>query len=144
MAEWNSPCGEIKKYIASEDELWSLTNYFFSDACKKTSTYKFGFLKAIMDSLFSGELTSRGYELSFRAVISNRLVSVPEDFYDSLFLRCFEGETMAENVWISDIMSLGLGVSCGFVEQRIWSMREIGIIQLFQDGENMSERIWEK
>lgn len=35
MAEWNSPCGEIKKYIASEDELWSLTNYFFSDACKK-------------------------------------------------------------------------------------------------------------
>ena len=51
---------------------------------------------------------------------------------------------MAENVWISDIMSLGLGVSCGFVEQRIWSMGEIGIIRLLQDGENMSERIWKK
>ena len=79
-----------------------------------------------------------------RAVISNRLVSVPEDFYDSLFLRCFDGETMAENVWISDIMSLGSGVSCGFVEQRIWSMGEIGIIRLLQDGENMSERIWKR
>lgn len=79
-----------------------------------------------------------------RAVISNRLVSVPEDFYDSLFLRCFEGDTMAENVWTSDIMSLGLGISCGFVEQRIWSMGEIGIIQLLQDGENMSERIWKR
>ncbi len=79
-----------------------------------------------------------------RAVISNRLVSVPENFYDSLFLRCFEGDIMAENVWTSDIMSLGLGISCGFVEQRIWSMGEIGIIRLLQDGENMSERIWKR
>lgn len=70
MADWNSTHGEIKKYIASEDELWSLANYFFSDSCKKTSTYKFGFLKSIMDSMFSGELTNRGYELSFYTLFS--------------------------------------------------------------------------
>lgn len=70
MADWNSTHGEIKKYIASEDELWSLANFFFSDSCKKTSTYKFGFLKSIMDSLFSGELSNRGYELSFSTLFS--------------------------------------------------------------------------
>lgn len=70
MATWDSTYGEIKKYIASEDELWSLANFFFSDSCKKTSTYKFGFLKSIMDSLFSGELTNRGYELSFQTLFS--------------------------------------------------------------------------
>ena len=70
MADWNSTHGEIKKYIASEDELWSLANFFFSDSCKKTSTYKFGFLKSIMDSLFSGELSNRGYELSFHTLFS--------------------------------------------------------------------------
>ena len=70
MADWNSTHGDIKKYIASEDELWSLTNYFFSDSCKKTSTYKFGFFKSIMDSTFSGELTGRGYELSFHTLFS--------------------------------------------------------------------------
>ncbi len=70
MADWNSTHGEIKKYIASEDELWSLANYFFSDSCKKTSTYKFGFFKSIMDSMFSGELTNRGYELTFHTLFS--------------------------------------------------------------------------
>ncbi len=56
---------EIKKFFASEDELWSLFNYFFSPSCKKTSTYKFGFLKAILDNLFSGEMNEKGYALSF-------------------------------------------------------------------------------
>lgn len=79
-----------------------------------------------------------------RAVVANKLISVPEDFYDSLFLRYFEGDTMAENVWIEDIMSLCLGISCGFVEQRIWSMGENGIIRLLKDGENMNERIWKR
>ena len=70
MADWNSTHGDIKKYIASEDELWSLANYFFSDSCKKTSTYKFGFFKSIMDSTFSGEFTNRGYELTFQTLFS--------------------------------------------------------------------------
>ena len=70
MAGWNSTHGDIKKYIASEDELWALANYVFSESCKKTSTYKFGFLKSILDSLFSGELTNRGYELTFQTLFS--------------------------------------------------------------------------
>lgn len=70
MADWNSTHGDIKKYIATEDDLWALANFFFSDSCKKTSTYKFGFLKSILDSLFSGEMTNRGYELSFLTLFS--------------------------------------------------------------------------
>lgn len=70
MGGWLTTRGEIKKYIATEDELWSLANYFFSDACKKTSTYKFGFFKSMLDSLFSGELTNRGYELSLLSIFS--------------------------------------------------------------------------
>lgn len=35
MAGWNSTHGDIKKYIASEDELWALANYVFSESCKK-------------------------------------------------------------------------------------------------------------
>ena len=56
---------EIKKFFASEDELWSLFNFFFSSSCKKTTTYKFGFMKAILDNLFSGEMNEKGYVLSF-------------------------------------------------------------------------------
>lgn len=68
MGGWNDNYGEIKKYIATEDEIWSLANFFFSSSCKKTSTYKFGFFKAILDSLFSGTLSNRGYELSYRTL----------------------------------------------------------------------------
>lgn len=71
MAGWNDNHGEIQKYIASEDELWSLANYFFSSSCPKTSTYKFGFLKSIMDSLFSGEMSKRGYEISYSKLFDN-------------------------------------------------------------------------
>lgn len=68
MAGWQENSGEIKKYIASEDELWSLSNYFFSPSCKKTSTYKFGFFKSVCDSLFSGKTTNRGYEIDFEVI----------------------------------------------------------------------------
>ena len=70
MATYDSPREPIKKYYVPEDELWEYANYFFSDSCKKTSTYKFGFLKSIMDSLFSGEMSDRGYELSFFTLFS--------------------------------------------------------------------------
>lgn len=67
---WNDNRGEIKKYIATEDEIWSLTNYFFSASCKKTSTYKFGFFKSICDSLFAGNMTNIGYEIDFDILFS--------------------------------------------------------------------------
>lgn len=79
-----------------------------------------------------------------RAVVAGKLISVPEDFYDGLILSYFSEETMKENVWISCFMSLCLGVSSGFVEQRIWAMGEAGVIELLQDSERMSERVWKK
>lgn len=79
-----------------------------------------------------------------RAVVAGKLISVPEDFYDSLILSYFTEETIKENVWSSYIMSLGLGISSGFVEQRIWAMGKIGVIELLQDGESMNKRIWKK
>lgn len=79
-----------------------------------------------------------------RAVISDRLVSVPEDFYDAIILGRFVGSVIKENEWVSEIMSLYLGISSGFVEQRIWEMGKVGLITLVQDGESMSDRIWKK
>ena len=68
MAGWDIKNGEIKKYIASEDEIWALFNYFFSDSCKKRSTYKYGFIKAILDSLFSIKTVNRGMKLTYYQV----------------------------------------------------------------------------
>lgn len=79
-----------------------------------------------------------------RAVISNKIVSVPADFYDAIILGCFEGNVIKENEWVSDIMSMYLGILSGFVEQRIWEMGKSGLITLLQDGESMCDRIWEK
>lgn len=65
MAGWSEKSGKIAKYTISEDELWSHFNFFFSDACKKRSTYKYGFLKAILDNFFSTIVTDSGVEISF-------------------------------------------------------------------------------
>ncbi len=45
MPGWNLKSGVLVEEKVSEDELWSLFNYVFSDACKKTNTYKFGLIK---------------------------------------------------------------------------------------------------
>lgn len=66
MAGWNVPSGDISDSVVFEDEIWTAFNYFFSDSCRKNTTYKYGFLKSIPDNLFSVEPTSRGLELSFQ------------------------------------------------------------------------------
>ena len=66
MAGWNVPSGDILDSIVFEDEIWTAFSYFFSDSCRKNTTYKYGFLKSILDNLFSVEPTSRGLELSFQ------------------------------------------------------------------------------
>ena len=66
MAGWNVPSGDISDSVVFEDEIWTAFNYFFSDSCRKNTTYKYGFLKSILDNLFSVEPTSRGLELSFQ------------------------------------------------------------------------------
>ena len=46
MAGWNVPSGDISDSVVFEDEIWTAFNYFFSDSCRKNTTYKYGFLKS--------------------------------------------------------------------------------------------------
>lgn len=41
--------GEITEYDVTEDRIWSLFNYVFSDSCSKRNTYKFGLIKSLLD-----------------------------------------------------------------------------------------------
>lgn len=65
MAGWNLKAGAITEYVVSEDKIWSLFNFVFSDACKKRNTYKFGLIKSLLDSAFSGEMTEQGVRYSY-------------------------------------------------------------------------------
>ena len=65
MAGWNLKAGAIIEYVVSEDKIWSLFNFVFSDACKKRNTYKFGLIKSLLDSAFSGEMTEQGVRYSY-------------------------------------------------------------------------------
>ena len=77
MAGYDLNEGKLCDSNVSEDQLWSLFNYVFVGGSKKTSSYKFGFLKAILDNLFNGIWCEDLYELS----------------YDTLFAK------FAENYW---------------------------------------------
>lgn len=115
-------------------------------------TYEFGYLVENQKLLQKHEIEYRAslwQELveenaPLRAVISNVLTSVPADFYDGIIMSRFTGTTIHENEWVSEIMSMYLGISSGFVEQRIWEMGKNGVISLVQDGERMNERIWKR
>lgn len=65
MAGWNLKAGAITEYVVSKDRIWSLFNFVFSDACKKRNTYKFGLIKSLLDSAFSGEMTEQGVRYSY-------------------------------------------------------------------------------
>lgn len=115
-------------------------------------TYEFGYLVENQKLLQKHEIEYRAslwQELveenaPLRAVISKVLTSVPADFYDGIIMSRFTGTTIHENEWVSEIMSMYLGISSGFVEQRIWEMSKNGVIALVQDGERMNERIWKR
>lgn len=129
--------GDKSKHIAS----WGMAH-----------TYEFGYLAENQRLLSKSELKYRASlwqalveeNAPLRAVVSNVLMSVPAEFYDALFMGCFTGTTIRENEWVSEIMSMYLGISSGFVEQRIWEMGKNGVISLVRDGERMNERIWER
>ncbi len=70
MAGWDKKAGIILSNTVSEDKIWSLFNYVFSNACSKRNTYKFGLIKAISDNLFNCEWTVSGYKLSFNDLFS--------------------------------------------------------------------------
>lgn len=67
--------GNITEYCPSEDRIWSLFNFVFSDASRKRNSYKFGLIKSLLDSLFSGTETDNGifytYEQLFARFAEN-------------------------------------------------------------------------
>ncbi len=42
----------ITEYDVSEDRIWSLFNYVFSNSSRKRNTYKFGLVKSLLDNVF--------------------------------------------------------------------------------------------
>lgn len=60
MAGWDLKYGPIKEFYINDDRIWSLFNYVFSDSCRKRNTYKYGLIKSLLDSLFSGKKTGMG------------------------------------------------------------------------------------
>lgn len=58
MAGWDLKSGAITEYEVSEERIWSLFNYVFSDASKKRNSYKFGLVKSLLDNVFNGHFSS--------------------------------------------------------------------------------------
>lgn len=75
MAGWNLKSGSITEYEVSEDHIWSLFNYVFSDSCRKRNTYKFGLIKSLLDNVFNGKHCTEGvfytYEELFERFAEN-------------------------------------------------------------------------
>ena len=67
---WDLKKGELIRSVVSEDEYWELFNYVFSDACKKTNTYKFGFIKALLDNIFNAIPLNDTWEISYNSIFS--------------------------------------------------------------------------
>ncbi len=53
LAGYKLKSGDYRTEHVSEDELWSAFAYLFSAQSQKSSSYKFGFLKAIIDNLYN-------------------------------------------------------------------------------------------
>ena len=70
MAGWNLTKGVITEYSVSEDRIWSLFNFLFSDSSRKRNTYKFGFLKSILDNVFNGIVCDEGVFFSYKEIFS--------------------------------------------------------------------------
>ena len=68
MPGWNLREGILKECRVSDDELWSLFNYVFSDACRKTNTYKFGLIKSICDQIYDVHDDGNGFFLSYEKI----------------------------------------------------------------------------
>ena len=53
MSGCNLAEGRYENRTLSEDEMWSAFSNLFSSRSKNSSSYKFGFLKSIMDNLYN-------------------------------------------------------------------------------------------
>ena len=68
MAGWYLKSGVRTEYVVSEDKIWSLFNYVFSDSCRKRNTYKFGLIKALLDNIFNGTPQENGVYFSYNEI----------------------------------------------------------------------------
>lgn len=60
MAGWDLKFGSITEYSPSDERLWSLFNFVFSDSSRKRNSYKFGLIKSLLDNVFNGKKTTNG------------------------------------------------------------------------------------
>lgn len=65
MAGWELRNGSITEYALSEDRMWSLFNFAFSESSRKRNTYKFGLIKALLDNVFEGHVERDGIYFSY-------------------------------------------------------------------------------
>ena len=70
MPGWSLKEGVLAQGTVSDDEFWSLFNYVFSDACKKTNTYKFGLIKSICDQVYDLYDEGQGFYLSYEKLFA--------------------------------------------------------------------------
>lgn len=70
MAGWDLKNGSITEYNVSEDRIWSLFNYIFSDSSRKRNTYKFGLVKSLLDNVFNGQITENGIKYTYEELFS--------------------------------------------------------------------------
>lgn len=70
MPGWNLRKGALVETKVSDDEFWSLFNFVFSDACKKTNTYKFGLIKSICDQVYDLYDDGQGFYLSYEKLFA--------------------------------------------------------------------------
>ena len=65
MPGWNLNEGQYQKTDLNEDELWQSFNYIFSTKSMNTTSYKFCFIKSILENVFN---VDQHYILSFHDV----------------------------------------------------------------------------
>lgn len=70
MPGWNLKKGILTEQRVSDDEYWSLFNFVFSNACRKTNTYKFGLIKSICDQIYDVYDDGNGLFLPYKKIFS--------------------------------------------------------------------------
>lgn len=53
MAGWDLKEVQVSEEVFPEDEMWNAINVVFPNKAKKVSTYKFFFLKSLLDNIFN-------------------------------------------------------------------------------------------
>ncbi len=70
MAGWDLKCGSITEYNPSDDKIWSLFNFVFSDSSRKRNTYKFGLIKSLLDNVFNGKNVEAGIYFTYEEIFA--------------------------------------------------------------------------